>query len=1054
MIDIAPLWSFNAQAIDAAGDPHLTPGVHLRLIPSQRLGLPVMPFFVYRLNLGPEGKLGFPRTDITWVDSRGRTLTPPFDVTPDNPVTGWLPPPSSGICCWIQVEAKPAGGIGPVFPVPRPPRPPLPPRPSPNPARPPFPTRRRLQVDAVLGTPRGPAVVASATHPPYQLGASYIQRVLVTGRGRVRGAKWIDARRLDRQREPWRILALPLPGGARYAGIPNAEEEAKLRIERGAPLRFGLHDAPTAPAPADAPPATPADELNRVLTLIPEVTACLKRLIDDLSDSPWRLVQAANVLDQRGANVGRAQINCLGTVLHAALDPGGGRWLGFLEVDRDPPVNEQGHVVCYAIQGIWQLDREHLLELIPSLPGTSLVKKPSDLIKRVPKLPWLEDIPDRLEGSFLDLWTVACATIGNPPARPQPPKLGEPENGPWMPITPPDAEREIVIPASGMPPGAVVALARKQNSTVVGLNLRSDAGRALPLVPAVPDEATSTGTGEFADRKAPPEAVAYRAAQADWFGRWSGWTERGASAGVRPRPPRPTLNAFYVQPDVGDPMPLGPLSGTIQVRVPVPAPDALPPGARLLASLELIVDGAVTSVVLPTPASPPEELVTSVAGPAIERAGQRTVAILARWVDSAGVRSPDSEPVSLALFDPRPPEPVTVPNTLQYASRPDVAGNSRVELSWMTSPAQKRFRVFYADETRLVSRLEKMVARDEPGKARAQSILSAVAATTNAPDRAAVFVTNVDFFTRDMFEQLTGQPIASPGGSAPVRFEHAVSGSLRVLSFYRVVSVSEANVEGPFVTSPMTPVGVPNTGPPPQPFLNVEPLIDLAAPVPYRVRLTVRVPRGLVPAIEYRLRRSTAATRDVLQMPVVGTGSVPLPATDAPQEVEIIDEGGSEFDPGGTLKPWTTYHWRVEVRGGPEPGGGPTGQWSLPSAPASTMLLPPAPPAPATDVAAARIGDAVEIRWEHPDALLGGTLGGYHLDLYRQLPGEAERFLTSISADASPAAGGRDPDRTGQFRFLDEPEPGADPVPPGTSYRVVVMDPIGRASPPSAVAIV
>ncbi len=58
MMDIAPLWSFNAQAIDAAGDPHLAPGVHLRLIPSQRLGLPVMPFFVYRLraswpHLGP-----------------------------------------------------------------------------------------------------------------------------------------------------------------------------------------------------------------------------------------------------------------------------------------------------------------------------------------------------------------------------------------------------------------------------------------------------------------------------------------------------------------------------------------------------------------------------------------------------------------------------------------------------------------------------------------------------------------------------------------------------------------------------------------------------------------------------------------------------------------------------------------------------------------------------------------------------------------------------------------------------------------------------------------
>ena len=108
--------------------------------------------------------------------------------------------------------------------------------------------------------------------------------------------------------------------------------------------------------------------------------------------------------------------------------------------------------------------------------------------------------------------------------------------------------------------------------------------------------------------------------------------------------------------------------------------------------------------------------------------------------------------------------------------------------------------------------------------------------------------------------------------------------------------------------------------------------------------------------------------------------------------------------------------------------------------------------AAAIDVTATRSGDAVEIRWEHPDPLRGGSLGGYQLDLYRQLPGEPERFLTSISADAAPSAGGRNPDRTGQFHFLDEPEAGADPIPPGTSYRVVLMDPIGRASPPSAVA--
>ena len=47
------------------------------------------------------------------------------------------------------------------------------------------------------------------------------------------------------------------------------------------------------------------------------------------------------------------------------------------------------------------------------------------------------------------------------------------------------------------------------------------------------------------------------------------------------------------------------------------------------------------------------------------------------------------------------------------------------------------------------------------------------------------------------------------------------------------------------------------------------------------------------------------------------------------------------------------------------------------------------------------------------------------------------------------ADGGRAPDRTGSFTWTD---PG--PVPAGTTYQVVVIDPIGRRSAPSAAATV
>src|SRR5204862_1015353 len=112
MSSLAPRWAFNAQAIDAAGDPSLLSGVHLRILPSSAVGLPAAPFEVTRLNLGVGAHLAFLRHDITWVVADGTALTVPFDVTPGNTVTGYLPAPASGICCWIEVQDEPAIELG------------------------------------------------------------------------------------------------------------------------------------------------------------------------------------------------------------------------------------------------------------------------------------------------------------------------------------------------------------------------------------------------------------------------------------------------------------------------------------------------------------------------------------------------------------------------------------------------------------------------------------------------------------------------------------------------------------------------------------------------------------------------------------------------------------------------------------------------------------------------------------------------------------------------------------------------------------------------------
>ena len=53
------------------------------------------------------------RHDIVWIDSRGVTLTAPFNVRPDNPVTGYLPSPPGSRCIWIAVDATPERVLNP-----------------------------------------------------------------------------------------------------------------------------------------------------------------------------------------------------------------------------------------------------------------------------------------------------------------------------------------------------------------------------------------------------------------------------------------------------------------------------------------------------------------------------------------------------------------------------------------------------------------------------------------------------------------------------------------------------------------------------------------------------------------------------------------------------------------------------------------------------------------------------------------------------------------------------------------------------------------------------
>ena len=1108
----SPKWAFQAQAIHSADDPHLAFGVHLRLLPSPLLGLPVAPFMVYRADLGQNAQQAKARSALTWIDSRGSERTPPFEVTPDNPVTGWLPEDTR--CCWIDIDAVPER-IGPVF-EPRPIPSPVPPRillgrpggislgsrtipridlePLRN-----IPVERlgrftTVRVDAIVDTPRGEAVLASRARAPYHLSASRIRRVVVSGKGKVRGARWFSDDVVLRQLRFWQALSLPVPRTSRYLALPDAVTLAEERILRGAPRRLGLHDRPDVASAAAAPPTTSAAELARLQPMINELAPCLNRLVTE--PAPKTLSEVRPLRDEQSNKTGEFDVNCLGMVMTGSLDPGIGRWLGFVDVDQAPLSTVTGNVVVYAIRGLWSIDPEEFGDTegrlrLASLRNSRIDQLPDALAgfanARQPAGDLLAQVADQIEnpGTLLDLWTFACATIGHAPNSPAAPQLGEPSdhdektapNGTrtsWVPqpipnpASPPPPRREMTTPVEGLVAGATLAFARRDGSGITGLNPRTN-GRAQSLVPGILPEAERAGMGTVSDRTAPGTNVRYRAAQADWFGRWSPWRERAAADGTPPQPPTPVITLTYQRLTYSEAaIPPGALSGTVQVRVAVPTLNELPPGANPLRTLQIELTSAATLETLSGATAQSSnhavpnafihaaldaeqpDWVINLPGPAIPRCSQRVVQVVARWIDTASLISNNSDPVRRTLHDPRPPEPLVIAKPLSYTNRPDVMGQARVELAWTANSHQQRFRVFYANQTRLVGKLA------EAGTSEAQAILTELDAVSDPADVAEVFRNHADFWPRDWFDQLTQEPVER-NGSAEVRYVHSVSGSLRVLSFYRIVSVGETNNESAFDAAPLLVYAVPNTGPPPQPKLQVTLARDPATQAlatPVRAQLTIEVPQGLVKAREYRLHRSILDGADLMSMPIAQTGIFPPAAggeaaSDGPQTLVIEDAGGLSVPPSAVpLKLWSTYFWRVVVRGEPEPGSAAGGRevtapWSPASVAVSATLIPPAPPVPIENAGAVLSGAGVRLEWQHADPLEGGRLGNYRFDIYRQLPRDRLTYLASLSADALAADGGRRPDRTGSFRFTDASGTG------GARYRIVVIDPMERTSPQS-----
>ncbi len=1046
---LAPTTLLNGIAIHDQPDPHLAPGGHLRLIPHPALGLPVAPLVLRKTVIDPRQLAATARTDIVWLTEEGQQLSPPFTMRAGMVVTGHLPAGSR--CLWIEVDATPTGRQ--LLPLPGFTRP-LPPVLTWDRRLPIGPglvaslTKNALQVAQVEPSARGDAITQSRAIAPYALAASRIRRIRLTGSGVVRGVRWLEERELIKENfyaKEWRRWSLPVKPGARYAAPSTALADAESRAGRGAPRKELMPDVPgatpaTAPAFAVNGAAGAARELNRIKKRFEDgasgtaatdrsLAGALDRLINDLSAPAASLAMRIPSVDEvTGRAVGHIDVNLLSALHMAQLDPGMARWLGFADTDFEVVRLPVGALVIYWVDSWWEGP-----DAKASMRGRIMARlagKKEDALKAFDTA-FKTPVPNGV-GDIVQLQSVIPMLVGQPPTRPQPPVIGPLVSGSWTTdLVPPAAARQNTLPLSRLLPGGLLAFARLGGAAPQSLHEKGPDGAAMPLVAAELPDAAAPGQGELFDRMAPADPVQYRVAQSDWFGRWSDWRQAQAPVAERPAPPRPVPELFYTQPSFSGEGPDGTLAGTVRIRLGVPRPAQLAPGSLAITHLEFTLDGRTETVAVGTSSA----LDFTRPGPPLPRGGQGVTTLVARWQDSAGRFSQPSPPTERRIFDPRPPRGLTMSQALAYGSRPDVTGKSRIALAWTPTTGQATTRLYQSDETTLIRSLVK-----RGGHA---ALLAQIAAAANdAPARAQLFVDNKALFSREQFG------LINPDGFTDTRFEHRVSGSLRVLLFYRILPVSTAGAEADFATSALIPHAIPNSGPPAPPLLVVRPVRDGGV---MRASIAISVPQGGVAAREFRVRRSPSESRDPLRMPVVHAGPVPpLPANAGP---EARQEVPSFFDTGGSIAPfntplqlWSRHSWVAEVRGGPEPGSTTAGEWSEASAAVSLALVPDGPPAPpgAGRLEAAAPG-TTHISFNHTEPLQGGALGSYSIDLFRARPGEPLEFAASLNADVA-----RTPDPAGGFRFAFAL---AEVLPPGTRLVAMVIDPAGRTSAPSPALI-
>ncbi len=1055
MSPFASPYLFRATALDVWDDPWIAPGTHLRVHASPLLGAPVGPFVAWPLSHAHE--LNINPLDMRWTAEDGTVLPEgPVDVAQWGTVRGatlgiFHEPLPSG-WCFLDVEASDDLLVEWLAPAVRP------------------------WGLPVLGTRHG--------RRPYAFGGMGLGHIRVSGLGEVQEVRGLNVSHIPLEGfgDP-AILSLPVQGSDWYANWPSSDpfDDARERLFRGQRQRLGPPDSPDGTFPG----LGGDEDFIRVFDhLKPDQ---LDGWLDEAfrgPDAPASVLRSFPSTDpSRRAD---AYLHAWDVILTMAADPVIARYLGFGAV-LEPMHQDEGRPLIWLVAGQFAVSSRVSARLAQA--GTFLERvgqehgdtaRISNLLASLFPLGAARERiagntrpPDGGQWEFVTLYTLAVA-VALAPADPPPAPVVVPARSQWNGGEGLGTWRQtLALPTQ--PPAGSLGFARLEPGGPVSLHQQLPGYGAAALLAnwsrAVPDPASNFATVLTGAAGGPlwtppmvtddrlPEDMdpgAWRLWQSDEFGRWSDATDRSAA-----QPPRPVASApapelhFTPQPVPGD---AAASPGTITIRIDLPKPEALPPGARSIAGVELEVDGAPQR----QPVVPGQQQVIFTAAAAATRPGGSTmVHVTARFRDTDDRLSLDGE-AQREVLDPRPIVPPPTAPILVWTGRLDPTGQAELGITWPAPDLTIGYRVYLGDQRSLA---EALAIPDE--------VLTGMALSPPHPLHhtralAADKICEADPVQgpaeKGLFTLLNETP-EKPDRDRIVRFQHRLPGGLRGVQFLRIVPVTLAGTEAPFGTCGLVPVAVPLEDRPPAPAVDVR-----AEASGVRVRVLAYgldaaaltrfgYPRsGKAP--QFRVRRGRGGVQDSVYIPVIMEGDLEPPPAGAPAGTPWT----AEFVEDAAATPVFVRHTYVaEVRFPPEPvqaealaepgplavrplsgrfGQDADSRWSPPSLPASTTRVPPdAPAAPAALTAEKQADGTVKLRVSELPAVHPKTKPTYQLAVWKQV----------AAADGSRL--------TGEPPVLLALPPGqqsvehVDATGDAVAFSVALIDPLGRLGATSEVNV-